>query len=66
MTVKANRPVTYRDKNYKTGEIFDMPDKEAEALIAQGHVSKAIIARESDPPGDDIVEGEDDIVEGEE
>lgn len=58
MTVKARRPMTYRDKHYKVGEIFDMPDKEAEALIQEGHVTKAIIARESDDPGDDVVEDE--------
>ena len=56
MTVKANRPITYGHKTYKTGELFEVPDQEAEALIKEGHASKAIIARASDDPGDDVIE----------
>lgn len=49
MKVKAKKNLNHKGVEHKTGDVFDVPDHEANNLIQSGHVEQH--TQEEDAPG---------------
>ena len=52
MRIRAKRRITHKHDTHEIGDVFEMPDDQAEALIKQGHAESVEPEDESQDSGD--------------